>query len=159
MLKKKYLDPLFRNLANKLRLKVPSFDMDQNTLKQSRFFIKALTWGLIATTGVSITWLSLAYTDEVVFVEGKLEPIGEIKKIQIPVGGVVKEIFVKTGQKVDQGQVLIVLDNEVSQENLESLVNRFELKNRQLELKNLEKIKTSELFLDKIKILNEKLSL
>ena len=57
--------------------------MDQNTLKQSRFFIKALTWGLIATTGVSITWLSLAYTDEVVFVEGKLEPIGEIKKIQM----------------------------------------------------------------------------
>lgn len=159
MLKKKYLDPLFRNLANKLRLKVPSFDMDQNTLKQSRFFIKSLTWGLIATTGLSITWLSLAYTDEVVFVEGKLEPIGEIKKIQIPVGGVVKKIFVKTGQEVDKGQILIVLDNKVSQKNLESLVSRFELKNRQLALKNLEKIKTSELFLEKIKILNEKFSL
>jgi len=159
LLKKKYLDPLFRNLANKLRLKVPSFDMDQNTLKQSRFFIKSLTWGLIATTGLSITWLSLAYTDEVVFVEGKLEPIGEIKKIQIPVGGVVKKIFVKTGQEVDKGQILIVLDNKVSQKNLESLVSRFELKNRQLALKNLEKIKTSELFLEKIKILNEKFSL
>ena len=79
LLKKNYLDPLLRNLLNKLKSKSSSFDIDQNTLKQSRFFIKSLTWGLIATTGLSISWLALAYTDEVVFVEGKLEPIGEIK--------------------------------------------------------------------------------
>ena len=54
---------------------------------------------------------------------------------------------------------MIVLDNEVSQKNLESLVNRFELKTKQLELKNLEKIKISKLFLEKNKILNEKLTL
>ncbi len=153
------LGPLLKNLVNKLKFRIPYFDMDQNSLKQSRFFIKSLTWGLIATTGLAITWLSLAYTDEVVFVEGKLEPIGEIKKIQIPFGGVVKKIFVKTGQEVSQGQVLIVLDSEVSQKNLDSLLKRFELKNRQLKLKKLEKIKTSEVYLEKIKILRDKLSL
>lgn len=133
--------------------------MDQNPLKQSRFFIKSLTWGLIATTGLSLSWLIFAYTDEVVFVEGKLEPIGKIKNIQIPFGGVVKDIFVKPGQKVSKGKILIALDSQVSKKNLDSFLNRLDLKERQLKLKKLEKQKNSELYLEKIKILKERVSL
>ncbi len=159
MLKTIHLDDLFRHLLNKLKINSPSFEMDQNPLKQSRFFIKSLTWGLIATTGLSLSWLIFAYTDEVVFVEGKLEPIGEIKNIQIPFGGVVKNIFVKPGQKVSEGEILIVLDSQVSKKNLDSFLNRLDLKRKQLRLKKLEKQKNSELYLEKIKILKERVSL
>ena len=110
-----------RNLQNKVERSFPSLKLNQNYFKQSNFFIKTLTWGLIASTGFAITWLVFAYTDEVVLVNGKLEPIGDVKKIQIPVGGVIKEILVKAGDKVSKGQILIVLDKEISQQNLKSL--------------------------------------
>ena len=85
--------------------------------------------------------LLFAYTDEVVLVNGKLKPIGDVKKIQIPVGGVIKEILVKSGDKVSKGQILIVLDKEISQQNLKSLEDQFYQKNIQLELKKKKKIK------------------
>ena len=78
--------------------------------KRKNYFIKTLTWGLIASTGFVLIWIVFAYTEEVVLVNGKLEPIGDVKKIQIPVGGVIKEILVKSGDKVTAGQILIVLD-------------------------------------------------
>ncbi len=139
--------------------KLPTFDMDQNVLKQSPFFIRSLTWGLITTTGLSITWLFFAYTDEVVMVEGKLEPVGDVKKIQIPEGGVIKEILVKNGEEVVKGETLIVLDKEISLQNVKSLQTRLDQKKMQLDLKKQEKIRTNKLILGKIKILKERYEL
>ena len=133
--------------------------MDQNVLKQSPFFIRSLTWGLITTTGLSITWLFFAYTDEVVMVEGKLEPVGDVKKIQIPEGGVIKEILVKNGEEVVKGETLIVLDKEISLQNVKSLQTRLDQKKMQLDLKKQEKIRTNKLILGKIKILKERYEL
>ena len=77
---------LLRDLQDSVERSFPSLKLDQNFLKQNNFFIRTLTWALIASTGFAITWLLVAYTDEVVLVAGKLEPIGDVKKIQIPVG-------------------------------------------------------------------------
>ena len=126
--KSKNIISFIKNLQDKLEKSFPSFKMDQNFLKQNNFFIKTLTWGLITSTGFVITWLLFAYTDEVVLVNGKLEPIGDVKRIQIPVGGVIKKILVKAGDKVSKGQILIVLDREISQQNLESLEKQFNKK-------------------------------
>ena len=78
--KRKIFMSFLRNLQDKVERSFPSLKLDQNFLKQSNFFIKTLTWGLIASTGFAITWLVFAYTDEVVLVNGKLEPIGDVKK-------------------------------------------------------------------------------
>ena len=69
-----------KNIQSKVERNFPSIKMDQNFLKQSNFFIKTLTWGLIASTGFVLIWIVFAYTDEVVLVNGKLEPIGDVKK-------------------------------------------------------------------------------
>ena len=58
---------------------------------------------------------------------------------EIPVGGVIKEILVKAGDKVSVGQILIVLDKEISLQNLKSLEDQLSQKNIQLELKKEEK--------------------
>ncbi len=155
--KSKKIISLIKNLQDKLEKSFPSFKMDQNFLKQNNFFIKTLTWGLITSTGFVITWLLFAYTDEVVLVNGKLEPIGDVKRIQIPVGGVIKKILVKAGDKVSKGQILIVLDREISQQNLESLEKQFNKKNLQLGLKQEEKVKTRELYLERINVLKKRL--
>ena len=155
-MKYKLFPKLFlKKIKTKLLSKLPSIDLDQNVLQQSPFFIRSLTWALITTTGLSITWLFLAYTDEVVMVQGKLEPVGDVKKIQIPEGGVIRDILVKNGEEVSKGEILIVLDKEISLQNLNSLQTRLEQKIEQLALKNLEKGKTVELYLSKIKNLKE----
>ena len=146
MRQRKVFISLIRDLQDKVERSFPSLKLDQNFLKQSNFFIKTLTWGLIASTGFAITWLVFAYTDEVVLVNGKLKPIGDVKKIQIPVGGVIKEILVKSGDKVSKGQILVVLDKEISKQNLKSLEDQLYKKNIQLELKREEKNQTNELY-------------
>ena len=157
--KRKILRSFLKDLQDKIERSFPSLKLDQNFLKQSNFFIKTLTWGLIASTGFAITCLVFAYTDEVVLVNGKLEPIGDVKKIQIPVGGVIKEILVKAGDRVSEGQILIVLDKEISQQNLKSLEDQLYQKNIQLELKKEEKNKTTELYLERINVLQKRLTI
>ena len=155
-MKYKLFPKLFlKKIKTKLLSKLPTVDFDQNVLQQSPFFIRSLTWALITTTGLGITWLFLAYTDEVVMVQGKLEPVGNVKKIQIPEGGVIKDILVENGKEVSKGEILVVLDKEISLQNLNSLQTRLDQKKEQLALKNLEKEKTIELFLSKIKNLKE----
>ena len=98
-----------KKIKTKLLSKLPTIDIDQNALRQSPFFIRSLTWALITTTGLSITWLFLAYTDEVVMVRGKLEPVGDVKKIQIPEGGVIKDILVENGKEVSKEKFWLFL--------------------------------------------------
>jgi HlyD family secretion protein len=133
-------------------------DHDENILKQNLIWAKSLTWVLIGTTLSFIGWLSIAKTDEILVVQGKLEPIGKVKEIQIPIGGVARELLVEGGDLVKKGQVLIKLDAEISKQNLLSILEQLEQKNIQLQLKreeimmekslNKEEVKGSEITLD-----------
>ncbi|MFQ6537635.1 MULTISPECIES: HlyD family secretion protein [Aphanothece] len=107
-------------------------------LQQSRFLARAITWALIGTTGFGLAWLALAKTDEVVIATGKLQPIGDVKTVQMPVGGVLDTMLVEEGQQVKKGQVLLRLDNEATVDRRESLTESIQSKQHQLELKELE---------------------
>ena len=144
-----------KRLRKKFLNKLPTFENDQNSLNQSPLFVRSLTWALITTTGLSLTWLFLAYTDEVVLVEGKLEPVGDVKKIQIPEGGVIEDILVRNGDEVSKGETLVVLDKEISLQNVNSIQITLDEKREQLALKKQEKIRTSELYSGKINFLKQ----
>jgi len=118
---------------------------DESVLQQSRFWMRTVTWTLIGTTVFGVAWLALARTEEIVVATGKLEPIGSVKKIQMPVGGVVQQILVKDGQEVQAGQVLIKLDTETSKEQktsyqtqLKAIDETLALKQQELKLEFLE---------------------
>ena len=128
-------------------------------MKQSNFFIRTLTWGLLSVSGLTISWLAFAYTEEIVIVKGKLEPIGDVKIINIPSGGVVKDILVSDGEEVSKGQILLVLDDEILKENVNSLKNQLNQVKVELELKKEEKIKLNELYRSKLKFLNNEFKL
>ena len=83
--------------------------------------MRTVTWSLIGTTVFGVAWLALARTEEIVVASGKLEPIGSVKDIQMPVGGVADSILVKEGDRVKAGHVLMKLDTEASEENRNSL--------------------------------------
>ena len=107
-------------------------------LQQSRFLVRTIIWVLLGTTGAAIAWLAFAKTDEVVVAPGKLEPVGDVKTVQMPVGGVLDQILVKDGQRVRRGQILLRLDNEATVDRENSIREGIAAKQQQLSLKQVE---------------------
>ena len=107
-------------------------------LQQSRFLVRAIIWTLIGTTGAALAWLALAKTDEVVVAPGTLEPIGNVKTVQMPAGGVLDELLVKEGERVKKGQVLMRLDKEATVDRQVNIREGIAAKQQQLRLKQLE---------------------
>ena len=159
MLNFKKINSLFKNIQNKLKEKISKLEINNINLRQSNFFVRSLTWGLISTSGLTIIWLVFAYTEEIVIVKGKLEPIGDVKIINIPSGGVVKDILVKNGEEVAKDQILLVLDNQILQENVHSLESQIKQKKAELEFKKEEKIELIDLYTSKLKFLKNEFKL
>src|SRR5262245_1524436 len=59
---------------------------------------------------VAITWASLASVDLVAEGRGTLVPLGNLKPVQPASSGVVQNVFVKEGDQIESGAVLVQLD-------------------------------------------------
>ena len=139
---------------------------DESVLQQGRFWMRTVTWTLVGTTVFGVAWLALARTEEIVVAPGKLEPVGSVQNIQVPVGGVVQNILVKEGQEVEAGQVLIKLDTETSKEQKQSFESQIKatkeslkIKAKELDLKKVELQRSLELSREEESMLNNKLQL
>ena len=130
---------------------------DESVLQQGRFWMKTVTWTLIGTTVFGVAWLALARTEEIVVAPGTLVPIGSVQDIQMPVGGVIDEILVEEGEKVEVNQILIKLDTEATAERQRSILNNLELKQKQLQLKEVELAQYVNLNQNLIDSINEKI--
>ena len=150
---------LFKQAQASLEKRVTVAAHDETVLKQSRFWMRAISWGLMGTTAFAVGWLSLAKTEEIVMAQGTLQPIGSVKEIQMPVGGVADEILVKDGDRVKAGQVVIRLDTEASGQKLKSLQNNLTSKAIELQLKQLEIQRFQRLNQDGIDTLEQRLAL
>ena len=128
---------LVRAAQNAIERRVQT-NREELGLQQSRFLVRTIIWVLLGTTGAAVAWLALAKTDEVVVAPGKLEPVGDVKTVQMPVGGVLEQILVKDGQRVKQGQILLRLDNEATVDREGSIREGIVAKQQQLRLKGLE---------------------
>ena len=128
---------LFRQAQNSLERSIHS-DSDDVVLQQSRFWARGISWALIGVTGFAVGWLALAKTEEIVTAPGKLEPLGVVKDVQMPVGGVVDQVLVKEGDRVKKGQLLLKLDTEATQDRKASVEKTIQFKEQQLSLKQVE---------------------
>lgn len=139
---------------------------DESVLQQGRFWMRTVTWTLVGTTVFGVAWLALPRTEEIVVAPGKLEPVGSVQNIQVPVGGVVQNILVKEGQEVEAGQVLIKLDTETSKEQKQSFESQIKateeslkIKAKELDLKKVELKRYLEMNSEEESMLNNKLQL
>ena len=128
-------------------------------LRPSKSWLQAVIWTMLATAGFAIAWLAIAKTDEVVVAPGKLEPLGSVKDIQMPLGGVVEDILVREGERVKANQILLKLDTEADLDKRESLDETIVLKQEQLDLKQEERIRYLELNSTEQRVLRENLLL
>ncbi len=90
-------------------------------LQQSPIWSRAILWTLMGVATAAIAWACLAKIEEAIPAAGKLEPQGTVKDVQIPVNGVVRTVYIKDGQHVKQGDLLLRLDPTTAQAQLASL--------------------------------------
>ena len=90
-------------------------------LKQSRGWSRAILWTIVGVTTFGVTWAYFAKIEEAVPAQGKLEPQGAVQEVQVPVSGVVTEVRIEDGERVEQGQVLLKLEPAATEAQLISL--------------------------------------
>ena len=128
----------FKRFQSYLEESVKTTNHDESVLEQPKYWMQSITWALIGTSTFAAGWLAIAQTEEIVVATGKLEPIGAVKDIQMPLGGIADKILVREGDRVSAGQALILLDTESTRKELEALQESIRLKKEQLELKEIE---------------------
>ncbi len=70
---------------------------------------------------VLIIWASVAEIDQQVRGTGRIIPSGKARAIQHLEGGIVKEILVREGEQVNEGQVLFTIGNQKNKSSLEEI--------------------------------------
>ena len=102
-------------------MKSESFSHPSVILERPALWSRLFVWLLVSSTTLTLIWAAIAKIDQTVVATGKLEPVGAVKEIKAPTGGVVREINVKDGQVVKQNQLLLTFDPTAPQADLESL--------------------------------------
>lgn len=82
-------------------------------------------WVLALGFSAFVAWAALAPLDEGVSSPGSVTIDTKHKTIQHLSGGIVKEVLVKEGQTVQQGQVLLRLDDVTAKANYEAIRQRY----------------------------------
>lgn len=71
---------------------------------------RLLVWGSLLAVLVLIVWACLGHIDEVVRGQGKVVPSRQVQVVQSLDGGIVEEILVRPGERVEVGQVMLRID-------------------------------------------------
>lgn len=73
--------------------------------------------------GTTTVWSVLAPLDSAVVTPGTIVVEGNIKKVQHPTGGIIGAINVREGQRIEEGDLLVRLNDTLTRANLSIVVN------------------------------------
>ncbi len=71
---------------------------------------RLVMWTILALLVAGILWACVGKINEVAVATGKVIPTGQVKTVQVKNKGIIKEIKVKEGDRVKEGDVLVVMD-------------------------------------------------
>ena len=71
---------------------------------------RLLLWGVVCFVITAIVWAYFAELDEITRGQGSVIPSKQIQVVQYLEGGILKELYVKEGGKVEAGQPLLRVD-------------------------------------------------
>ena len=135
------------NLLNYLKSKYRKFisigldneNKNQNlNLEQSNKIANSITLLIMGLSGLTLFWLTFAKTDQIIIVNGELQPTSRIRSIKLPISGVVEEVYVKEGNLVKKDEKLLKIDDGLNIEIKKNLINKIALKEEELKLKKSE---------------------
>ena len=117
------------------------WDMQHSmVLRQTPRWAQALVGGLsLLGVGAIIAGFTIN-VDEVVTVQGKLEPSKGSIKLKVPTGGVLGDVYVKEGETVEKGQLIAVFDRRRVKKDLATIQTQIKQEeiNRDASIKSLE---------------------
>lgn len=90
-------------------------------LQRPAILTSAFIWIVIAMVTGGVTWAAVAQIDQSVPAQGKLEPEGSVKEVKAPDGGVLREMLVEDGERVEEGQLLATFDPTAPEADVDSL--------------------------------------
>ncbi len=109
-------------MVNLLRTKPTDREFEHPlVIRQTNLRSRLIIWLLMGSTATLVLWANFAKIEEAISVQGKLEPQGAAKEIQVPVSGVINQIHVQEGQTVKAGDRLVSLDTTTATAELKSL--------------------------------------
>ncbi|RUT04765.1 RTX toxin transporter [Dulcicalothrix desertica PCC 7102] len=99
-----------------------NFTSEQSVvLRQSPIWSRAIMVSLMGVACFSIIWACVAKIEQVVPAVGQLKPKEAIKEVQAPFSGIVKQLYIKDGQQVKAGDLLLTFDSGANRAEIESL--------------------------------------
>lgn len=88
--------------------------------------------GVLLLLTALLIWAYFGKLDVVAVADGKLVPLTYLKIVQPAEAGIVREIVVAEGARVEAGQVLVRMDSNLSQADSHALQNELQLKSMEL---------------------------
>lgn len=85
--------------------------LSQASLEKPTLRSQLVVWIMLLVIIWLVIWASYAELDKIIRGDGKVVPSSQIQVIQNLEGGIVEDLFVHAGDKVEKGQTLLKLDN------------------------------------------------
>lgn len=82
---------------------------------------RLIIWVIISAFIFALAWSWFGRVDIVAVGQGRIVPVGQVKTLEAPETGIVREIFIKNGDKVKAGEILIKLDPTIASADAESV--------------------------------------
>jgi len=89
-------------------------------LQKSPSTLRAIMYFWIIAVFIFVVWAKFALIDEIARGDGEIIPSGENQMLQNLEGGIVEEILVQEGEDVQEGQILLKINNEKSRSSFSS---------------------------------------
>ena len=93
---------------------------------------RIVLYGLLALFLVAILWIIFGRLDIVAVAQGKLVPLTYVKIVQPADAGIVEKIFVKEGQIVQAGEVLMRMDTKLADADSKTVMADYQRRSIQL---------------------------
>ena len=82
---------------------------------------RLVLWTIVALLVAGALWVFIGEVDEVAVANGRVIPVGNVKIVQSQNKGAIKELMVREGDYVEEGQTLLVLDTTKTQADVDQL--------------------------------------
>lgn len=82
---------------------------------------RLVLWTIVILLVAGSLWAWFGEVDEVATASGKIIPVGQVKLVQSGNKGVIKELYVKEGDVVEEGQPLVQLDTTKTKADVDQL--------------------------------------
>jgi len=93
---------------------------------------RVVLWTVLALFAALAVWACLGRLDVVAVAEGRLVPRSQLRIVQPAEGGVIRELLVREGERVGEGQVLARMDVRAAEADATSVRNEVALRRLQL---------------------------